>query len=87
MNRQGVVVILCKLVGKLASVNIPITTPSPAYCTDAAQIAPWAAPHVDFAHSQNIMMGSNGEFNPGGAVTREQALIIVARLEDRYDWS
>lgn len=87
VNRQGVVVILCKLVSKLASVNIPITSPSLAYYTDAAQIAPWAAPYVDFAHSQNIMMGSNGKFNPGGAVTREQALIIIARLEDRYDWS
>lgn len=86
MNRQGVVVILCKLVSKLSNVKIPTTPPSLAYYSDASQISSWAAPYVDFAHSQNIMMGSNGKFNPGGAVTREQALIIIARLEDRYDW-
>lgn len=86
MTRQGVVVILCKLVSKLANVNIPTTSPSLAYYSDAAHISPWAAPYVDFAHSQNIMMGSNGKFNPGGAVTREQALVIIARLENRYDW-
>ncbi|MCI9655083.1 MAG: hypothetical protein HFF45_03560 [Lawsonibacter sp.] len=86
ITRQEVATLLCKLVNKLEDTRIP-TTSSVSYYSDASQIASWAVPYVAFAHSHNIMLGSDGRFNPSGFTTREQALAIMARLANRYDWA
>lgn len=88
MTRQGTATLLCTLVSKLEGISIPAANLSSlSYYSDAAEISTRAIPYVSFAHDQNIMMGSNGKFNPTGFTTREQALVIIARLVERYDWA
>ena len=87
VTRQQAAVFLCTLVNRLQGVSIPSKAETPTYYSDAALIAPWAIPYVTFAHDQNIMLGSDGKFNPELTTTREQALAMVARLADRYGWS
>ncbi len=87
ITRQEATKPLCALLNKLRGTYIPTNVDRLPYYSDAAKIAGWAAPYVAFAHDQNIMQGSGDTFNPGGAVTREQALVIVSRLVERYGWA
>lgn len=87
MTRQEAATLLCTLVTKLEGTSIPTQTSSLAYYSDVNKISAWAIPYVAYAHDQNIMQGSNRKFNPTGYTTREQALTIIARLVDRYEWT
>lgn len=87
MTRQETATLLCKLVSKLEGVNIPTTVKNLSYYDDAAKVGTWAIPYVAFAHDKNIMLGTDGKFNPTGFTTREQSLAIIARLVERYGWA
>lgn len=87
MTRQETATLLCTLVNKLEGTRISTNVSSLSYYSDAAQIGTWAIPYVAFAHDNNIMLGTDGRFNPTGYTTREQALSIIARLVDRYGWA
>lgn len=87
MTRQEAAKLLCTLVTKLKGTYIPTQVDSLSYYSDAYKVSPWAIPYVAYAHDQNIMQGNGGRFNPTGCTTREQALVIIARLAERYDWN
>lgn len=88
MTRQEAAILLCNLVSELVEgTSIPPTASSLSYYSDASQVDTWAAPSVAFAHNKNIMLGIDGMFKPNGHTTREQALVIIARLVERYNWA
>lgn len=86
VTRQEAVTMLCRFVGKMKRTNIPTTVKSLAYYKDAASIAEWAAPYVDYAYKNDIMKGSGGNFSPTGLFTKEQSLLTVARLANANNW-
>lgn len=87
MTRQEAAKLLCTLVTKLQGAYISTQPNSLSYYSDAYKVSAWAVPYVAYAHDQNIMQGSNGQFNPTGYTTREQALTVIARLSNRYGWT
>lgn len=86
VTRQEAVTMICRFVGKMKGTNIPTTAKNISYYDDAAQVAEWAAPYVDYAYNHNIMKGSAGRFSPTGAFTVEQSLLTVARLMKENNW-
>jgi hypothetical protein len=48
--------------------------------TDYNKISDWAKSSVGAVSENGIMVGSNGEFRPGAAVSREEAAAIFVRL-------
>lgn len=87
VTRQEAVTMLCRFVSKMTGTTIPQTVKNLSYYDDAAQVAEWAAPYVDYAYTKNIMKGSGSRFSPTGAFTVEQSLLTVARLMTTYGWS
>ncbi|MGO5113764.1 RCC1 domain-containing protein [Candidatus Avoscillospira sp. LCP25S3_F1] len=87
ITRQEVAKLLCTLVSKLENVTIPTQGVSVSFYQDAAAIDLWAAPYVSYAYKQGIMQGTGNRFNPGSYITREQALLMVARLVEKYEWN
>lgn len=87
MTRQETAKLLCTTVTKLQGTYVPTRVDSLSYYSDAYQVSAWANPYVSYAHDQNIMQGSGGQFNPTGYTSREQALAVIARLANRYDWA
>lgn len=53
---------------------------------DNLLIGRWALPFVGFTFDAGLMMGSDGNFNPQGLLTREQAMAIVERMLEKYGW-
>lgn len=86
VSRQEAVTMLCRFVGKLNNTTIPQAAKNISYYDDAALVAEWAAPYVDYAYNNNIMKGANGCFSPTGAFTVEQSLLTVARLVNANGW-
>ncbi|WP_245583765.1 S-layer homology domain-containing protein [Paenibacillus terrigena] len=54
--------------------------------TDADQIAPWAAPYVQAAHTLGLMDGANGKFRPADAMSREETAAVLARVLKDKVW-
>lgn len=80
LTRQEGAKILCSFVSKLRGVTIPNRLYNLSFYTDAALIQPWAAPYVFYAHEQGLMKGVLDDmFDPNGAMTREQGLLIAWR--------
>lgn len=52
--------------------------------SDKDQVASWASKYVDFVYENNIIKGSNGNFNPLGNATREQAIVVLKRVYEKY---
>lgn len=86
-TRQEAAVLLGTLVSNLEKTTIPTAVSSLPYYSDASKVSTWANPHVAFAHDKSIMLGTDGKFNPTGYTTKEQALVIIARLVERYGWA
>ncbi len=47
---------------------------------DAGDIADWAVPYVYCAWDMGLMQGTDLGFEPGGTLTREQAMVIICRM-------
>ena len=86
LTRQEAAKMLCTFLTKVADAKIPEKAGTLTYYSDASQIAEWAAPYVSYAYKENIMQGSDFKFAPLTPLTREQSLLIVARLVERYEW-
>lgn len=87
LTRQEAATLLCTFLSKTRSnVTISERVTSMAYYADAGSIADWAVPYVAYAYKENIMQGSGEYFNPLNRLSREQALLIVARVVEQYKW-
>ena len=51
---------------------------------DEKDIAPWALEAVKFMNKNGFLKGSDNKINPGGICTREMAVIIAARVYEKY---
>lgn len=88
LTRQEAAKMLCSLLSVIEGVKVPTSVTSMSYYQDASQIASWAAPYVAYSYRNNIMTGTTSNtFSPKSNLTREQGLLIVARLVDKYDWA
>lgn len=88
LSRQEGVKILCSFISKAKNTNISEKPQNLSFYTDAVDIASWAGPYVYYAYNNDIMKGDNSNrFNPQGQLTREQALVIVQRLVEKYGWT
>jgi len=56
------------------------------YYRDENIIGTWAIPFVAYAYENNIMKGSNNQFNPRGQLTREEALVMIYRTLLQFGW-
>lgn len=52
--------------------------------TDRAAFPAWDKGWIDFCGVNGIMKGSDGAFDPGGTMTRQEAILTVYRIYDRY---
>lgn len=75
---------LCIFLAKMRGITIPQRVTSMTYYTDAASIADWAAPYVAYTYNENIMQGSGTAFMPNSHLSREQGLLIVGRVIEKY---
>ena len=86
LTRQEAATLLCTFLSKVNDVTISERVTSMAYYADAGSIADWAVPYVAYAYRENILQGSGDRFNPLDRLSREQALLIVARVVEKYGW-
>lgn len=86
LTRQEAVKMLCTFLTKMRSITIPQRVTSMTYYSDVASIQDWAAPYVAYAYNENIMKGSGTQFLPNSQLSREQALLIVGRVIEKYQW-
>lgn len=87
LTRQEGAKMLCSFISKMRGVSVSQKIQSLAFYKDASQIHDWAAPYVYYAYENNIMTGNSaGEFSPLDDLTREQSLIIVERIIEKYGW-
>lgn len=57
----------------------------PSSFTDSGDISSWAREFVDYCSANDILKGNaDGSFAPKGNLTRQQAIIAVLRLYERY---
>ena len=88
LTRQEAAKMLCSFLSTVENVRVSTSVTSMSYYSDAASIADWAAPYVAYAYRNDIMQGTGADiFSPTARLTREQGLLIVARLVDKYDWA
>lgn len=52
--------------------------------TDRAAFPGWDKGWIDYCGMKGIMKGDSGVFNPGGTMTRQEAILTVYRIYDRY---
>lgn len=86
LTREQAAKMLGDFLVKMRNITIPQTVASMTYYADAASISPWAVPYVAYAYNENIMQGTGNAFNPRGNLTREQGLLIVGRVIEKYRW-
>lgn len=86
VTRQEAAKMFCTLIEKMQGITIPTAANRLSYYEDAYDVGTWAEPYVAYAHDHDIMQGSNNRFSPMGKMTREQAMLIVARLAGSYNW-
>ena len=86
VTRQEAATMICNYIARVEKLTIPTGSRNLAFYADAGQISGWAAPYVTYAHENNIMQGSGGNFEPRSNITREQMLIIIYRLIEKYEW-
>lgn len=84
LTRQEAAKMLCTFLTKMRGITIPQRVTNMTYYTDAASIADWAAPYVAYTYNENIMQGSGTAFMPKSYLSREQGLLIVGRVIEKY---
>ena len=55
--------------------------------TDTASISGWALPYVKNVYAEGLMQGIGSGFSPKGTLTCQEALVIVERMVEQYQWS
>ena len=88
LTRQEAAKMLCSFLSAVENVKVSTTMTNMSYYGDATEIADWAAPYVAYAYQHNIMKGTGTDrFSPTASLSREQSLLIMARLIEMYDWA
>jgi hypothetical protein len=83
LTREQTAKLLYTIVEKIDGATLGNETPE---FLDSDQISDWAVPYVAFVQKNNIMQGSNGNFNPQGNLTCEQAMVVMERLIVQFGW-
>lgn len=87
LTRQEAAKMLCTFLDAVEDVTISTKVTSMTYYKDATKISDWAAPYVAFCYKNDIMKGTGVDvFSPTSNLSREQGLLIVARLAEQYEW-
>ena len=70
---------------KTAKPEDDFSTSNEHYFNDEAQISPWANDAVKYLYASGVITGiGNNKINPGGFATREEAIILVKRMYEKY---
>ena len=81
LTREQAAAMLSRLANALGQ---PIAGSAPTFA-DNAQISGWATQYVGQMQASGIMGGvGNNQFAPGGSYTREQSIVTIMRLFERY---
>lgn len=87
LTRQESAKMLCSFLSNLPGEKPPDMPGSLTVFQDAPQIQEWAAISVLYVYQNGIMVGDDtGCFRPNGSITRQEALLIIARLAVRRHW-
>ena len=81
VTREQAALILYRLEG----LPPPETAGDPPRFPDLERISPWAAEGVDWAVSAGLLAGTGRGLEPGGALTRAQAVVLLRRYALRGD--
>ena len=84
LTRQEAATLFCRFLTKMYGITIPQRVASMTYYTDADSIADWAAPYVAYAYKEGIMQGNGTAFNPKAYLSREQGLLLVEKMLEKY---
>lgn len=77
VNRDEAAVMIAKAAG------LQISLAAESAFIDNADIADWAKPFINAAHSAGLVQGQSGNrFNPQAAMTRAEAVALLLRLAD-----
>lgn len=86
LTRQEAATLLCRFLTKMLGITISQRVTSMSYYVDADSIADWAAPYVAYAYKEDIMQGNGTAFNPKAYLSREQGLLLVEKMMEKYQW-
>lgn len=87
ITREQAAKMLCSFVAKMEGTTIPTQLQNLGFYSDAASISQWAVPYVYYAYENDIMKGTDSGFAPLSSLTREQSLVTMSRLVERYQWA
>ena len=82
-NREQVATMLHRAV-KAIRPDADFSTEGAESFKDENLISPWAIESVKFMNKNGLILGSDGYVNPKGTTTREQAVLIVVRIFEKY---
>ena len=83
-KREQLASILTRTI-KAISPGADFSTAGAPVFNDAARISSWAQNDVNFMAKNDFIKGSNNSFDPQGITTREQAVLIAARIYEIYN--
>ncbi|MDE7261818.1 MAG: S-layer homology domain-containing protein [Oscillospiraceae bacterium] len=87
VNRQEAAKMLSIFLTKLLNEDLPERAGSLVMYKDATKIPEWASVYVLYLYDNDIMKGdSSDRFNPTNNLSRQEALVVIARLAERYNW-
>jgi len=83
VNRQQVAAMLFRTISAM-SPEADLGASGAGTFADEKDIAPWAIEAVRFMNKNGFLKGSDNKIDPGGICTREMAVIIAARVYEKY---
>jgi hypothetical protein len=83
VNRQQVAAMLFRTISAI-NPEADLGTSGAGTFADEKDIAPWAIDAVRFMNKNGFLKGSDNKIDPGGICTREMAVIIAARVYEKY---
>lgn len=70
----------------VSSLKQPVVSNTPNPYKDFNAVSSWAKPYVSTITELGLMQGSNGDFNPKQALTRQEAAMILDRIVQNQTW-
>lgn len=84
ITREEAAKMLCTLVeaiaGGIGDLQIDLSN------AGAQEVSQWALPYVSYVQKNGLMQGTGNSFSPRDPMTREQALVILERAIETYEW-
>lgn len=84
VNRQQVAAMLFRTISAM-NPGADLGTSGTGTFADEKDIVPWAIEAVRFMNKNGFLKGSDNKFDPDGICTREMAVIIAARVFEKYE--